>query len=135
VRSLVSSGLERSVFSFFKGSRTKRVTEKPGRARLSIEQLEPRHCPAPVISNFAAVSAAPNVWTFQGQVTDESTPALTVSFGGLPSLGARMVTVNSNGWFSLTVELQDGEDGTATAQTTNSFGLDSNVAETLVAPA
>jgi hypothetical protein len=90
---------------------------------------------APSITNFQAIRGTLNCWTFQGQVTDESAAGLTVRFAGLPSLAGRTVTVESNGWFYLTVELQDGEEGTASAQTTDWWGLDSNVALADVSPA
>ena len=89
---------------------------------------------APSITHFQAIRGALNVWTFQGQVTDESAPGLTVRFGGLPSLVGRTVTVDSTGWFHLTIELQDGEQGTASAQTTDWWGLNSNLALTDVSP-
>ena len=72
---------------------------------------------APSITNFRAIREVGNVWTFQGQVTDESAQGLVVRFGGLPSLQGQTATVRADGTFYLTVELQDGEQGTASAQT------------------
>jgi hypothetical protein len=89
----------------------------------------------PWISNFQAIRGNLNVWTFQGQVTDESAPGLMVRFGGLPSLAGHTTAVESNGWFYLTVELQNGEQGNASAQTTDWWGLNSNVAAANVSPA
>jgi hypothetical protein len=89
---------------------------------------------APTVTNFQAIHQSLNVWTFQGQVTDESAPGLSVRFGGLPSLAGQMVTVGSDGWFYLTITLQAGEAGTASAQTTDWWGLNSNTALADVSP-
>jgi hypothetical protein len=89
---------------------------------------------APVISNFTAEEgdAPQRRWLFKGQVTDESFYGLTVRFGGLPSLANETTTVESNGWFYLFVDLEEGEGGTVWCQTTDWWGLDSNVAEDYV---
>jgi hypothetical protein len=87
----------------------------------------------PVISNFTASHSVGNYWTFSGQVTDDQSVAgLIVTLGGLPSLAGVTATVNSQGWFSVTVQLGPNESGTATAQTTDAGGLASNVAWTIV---
>jgi hypothetical protein len=80
----------------------------------------------PVITNFAAIEGSGRIWTFQGQVTDENAKGLTVNLGGLPSLQNTTATVDSSGWFVLTVQLQPNENGTATAQTTDWWGLTSD---------
>jgi hypothetical protein len=88
---------------------------------------------APVISNFTASQGSGNLWTFTGQVTDDQSVAgLVVTLGGLPSLNGVTATVNSQGWFSITVRLQAGESGTATAQTNDWWGMASNTAWTTV---
>jgi len=88
---------------------------------------------APVISNFTASHSVGNYWTFSGQVTDDQSVAgLIVTLGGLPSLEGVTVTVTSQGWFSITVQLVPNESGTATAPTTDAGGLASNVAWTIV---
>ena len=85
--------------------------------------------PAPVISNFSASNVSGHLWTFSGQVTDDQNVAgLIVRLGGLPSLNGVTATVNSQGWFSVTVQLGTNESGTATAQTTSVDGALSNVA-------
>lgn len=90
---------------------------------------------APSIINFTATRSVNTVYIFTGQVLDESAAGLTVSFGGLQSLLGKTATVAPNGTFSLTVELAQGEEGCATAQTTDWWGLVSQVAEALVSPA
>ena len=82
----------------------------------------------PVITNFMATAGQGGVWTFTGTVTDESPAGLVVTFGGLPSLANQTATVQSNGSFELSVVLQAGEEGTATAVTTDWWGLMSNEA-------
>jgi hypothetical protein len=84
----------------------------------------------PVVSGFTAVEGNNLSFTFSGTVTDPSAAGMTVSFGGIPSLAGQSTTVNADGSFSLAVQLQvDGSDnGTAWAQTTNWWGLQSNVA-------
>jgi hypothetical protein len=90
---------------------------------------------APVISNFTASQLGGGYWTFQGQVTDDQSVAgLVVTLGGLPSLNGVTATVNSQGWFSVTVKLKPGESGTATAQTADLWGMPSNTAWTNVQP-
>ncbi len=87
---------------------------------------------APVITNFEGVREAGNIWTFSGKVIDESAPGLTVRLGGLPSLQTKFAMVESSGWFSCTVILGPSEDGTASAQTTDWWGLESEEALFLV---
>jgi hypothetical protein len=88
---------------------------------------------APVISNFTASQSSGNYWTFTGQVTDDQSVAgLVVTLGGLPSIQGKTVTVNSNGWFTVTIQLKAGESGTATAQTNDWWGMASNTAWTTV---
>ncbi len=88
---------------------------------------------APQIINFsAAEEQGVNTWTFKGQVVDESPAGLTVRLGGLASLQGVTVTVANTGWFTKTIDLRIGEHGTATAVTTDWWGLDSNTATTQV---
>lgn len=76
-----------------------------------------------------------NLWVFSGTVTDEHAAGLTVRFGGLPTIDGRTTTVAANGTFSFTAELAPGEEGTATAKTTDWWGLNSNLAEYMIHPA
>jgi virginiamycin B lyase len=87
----------------------------------------------PTISNFVGSNSG-GVWTFTGKVNDSSPAGLTVSFGGLPSLAGKTATVQADGTFELVVALAAGEQGTVTAQTTNWWGQNSNVAQWVVAP-
>ncbi len=83
----------------------------------------------PTITNFQATEGTDRVWTFQGQVADDDPAGLVVSFGGFVSLSGQTTTVGSDGSFALSVPLQAGQVGTATAQTTDWWGLVSNVAQ------
>src|SRR5258708_486240 len=70
--------------------------------------------------------------TISGKVVEESSAGLTVTFGGLPSLIGKTATVASDGTFRLTSQLQTGENGEATAQTTDWYGQQSAIAWVLV---
>lgn len=87
---------------------------------------------APQIVNFAAGNPIGNYWTFSGSVTDESAPGMTINFGGLAGLVGRTTTVQADGTFSFTILLPEGVEGTATAITTDWWGLDSQMAYYLV---
>lgn len=86
----------------------------------------------PTISNFAAAQGFENQWTFTGKVTDESADGLVVSLGGLDSLQGQTIAVGADGWFRITIQLQEGETGVATALTTDWWGLTSQEAWCLV---
>ncbi|GEM_PF-6530160 len=88
----------------------------------------------PMISNFVAMRQFNNYWTFSGTVSDEYAAGLTVRLGGLPSLEGKTATVGADGTFSFTVALQPGEEGTATAQTTDWWAQNSNLATCTVHP-
>jgi hypothetical protein len=83
----------------------------------------------PVISNFQASEGTNNIWTFTGTVTDESPAGLTVTLGGLTSLQGKSGTVDATGHFSISVQLKSGDNGLATAVTTDWWGLTSNTAQ------
>jgi hypothetical protein len=82
---------------------------------------------APVITSFKAVEGPMEYWTFSGTVSTAYPGGLEVCLGGLPSLQGKKAEVNADGTFSITVQLQVGEDGTATAQVTDWWGLISAV--------
>lgn len=88
---------------------------------------------APVIHQFEATQEG-GFWVFHGVVKDESPAGLIVTFGGLPSLEGQTAVVQRDGTFTLVIQLQPGEQGTATAMTTDWWGLDSNIAKALVIP-
>jgi hypothetical protein len=88
----------------------------------------------PSIQDFGAAEERTDVWTLEGRVLGDSVAGLLVSFGGLPSLEGRTAVVEDDGWFHLTIQLQPGESGTATAQTTDLAGRRSNLARTLICP-
>jgi len=147
---------------YFHRSRGTRVLEK-WRVRLAFESLEardlfhvgglisgtglaagalaakvtrsaaPLHQP-PWIIDFTGVEDGPNEWTFQGRVIGGNVAGLVVQFGGIPSLEGQTATTDANGWFQITVQLNSGEHGTATAQTTDQWGQTSNTARTPVDP-
>ena len=89
---------------------------------------------APLINNFAAIHGSGTTWTLQGSVDVQDPEGLTVTFGGLPSLSGVTASVQGDGTFSATVTLQADESGTATAQTTDWWGQQSNLAEHVMPP-
>ncbi len=113
----------------FLSSRHRKTRPVIRRACLTFEALEERYClSAPTIINFQGNPSPSNYWTFSGQVTGPSISGLTVTFGGLASLQGQIATTSDNGYFMLTVQLQPGEGGQATAQTVDDFGQSSNMA-------
>jgi hypothetical protein len=85
-------------------------------------------CPPPAITGFTSMEVGQNLWQFTGTVADPSPAGLVVQLGGLPELAGQTAAVSSSGTFSITVQLQPGETGEATAQTTDWWGQLSNVA-------
>lgn len=85
---------------------------------------------APMIVNFLATPNGPGWYQLTGQVIDESPGGLVVNFGGIPSAVGKSVTTNSDGTFSLLLQVQtDGTDtGNITAVTQDAAGHQSNTA-------
>jgi hypothetical protein len=84
---------------------------------------------APAIVDLVVVEGADGVWTFRGRVTDESPEGLTIYFGGLSSLEGQSVTAGECGWFEFSVQLQEGEEGTATLWAMDWYGQQSETTE------
>ena len=91
---------------------------------------------APVISNFAVEQVNYNEYQFTGTVTGSYVQGLTVTFGGQPlSLQGQKATVNTDGTFTLMVNMIHGADdnGMASAQIlADGWGQSSNGATVLV---
>ena len=85
---------------------------------------------APLITSFTAVSVDENWWELSGTVTDEKYYGLSVVFGGL--LSGYSCTVDAYGTFSFLYEFAEGVSGIVSAQTTDWWGLASNIRETFV---
>jgi hypothetical protein len=83
---------------------------------------------APVISMLSGVEGVDGWWTFSGQVTDESPAGLQIIFGGLAEVSGDTATVQTGGTFSLLVQLPVDVVGTLFVQTTDWWGLTSNIA-------
>jgi hypothetical protein len=85
---------------------------------------------APQIVDFSASAGVGGYWTFSGRVLDESPMGMIVRLGGVPALNnIVMTTVNEDGEFEVTVLLTAGDTGTATAVTTDWWGVQSNTAQ------
>ncbi|MEX2120708.1 MAG: hypothetical protein WD847_14035 [Pirellulales bacterium] len=80
---------------------------------------------APTITYFNASADLDGFWKFEGHVSDEWREGLVVTFGGL--LAGHTATVNASGYFYIMVQMQPGAQGEVTAQTTDWWGLDSNI--------
>jgi hypothetical protein len=90
---------------------------------------------APQILSFIATQIGAQTWVFSGTVSSPDLMSTTVQLGGLSSLGGVSCGVQANGAFSVTVTLQSGEYGTASAQATdNTSGLASALAYCMVNP-
>lgn len=141
--------------------RSPRPAAAPFRARLTLESLDQRLAPSdlppvpgdppenetyfpapptnapPQIINFSAAHIVGGAWRFTGDVIDEFPSGLTITLGGAPdSLQGVTTTTNASGHFEIVVFLNtDGTDsGTATAQTVDNIGQQSNLAMYIVHP-
>jgi hypothetical protein len=65
----------------------------------------------PMIVDFVATPGTGNYWTFSGRVLDEACEGLEVTLWGCPSIDGLTVTVDANGEFSVSVQLEEGEGG------------------------
>jgi hypothetical protein len=82
---------------------------------------------APRIEDFAVTCTNGNVFTFTGRVIDQYAEGLLIRFGGLVSLQNLTATVEEDGTFAMTCEILALDlGGTASAVTTDWWGLDSN---------
>jgi hypothetical protein len=87
---------------------------------------------APVIDNFYA-SQSGNWWILRGHVIDEAPAGLIVTFhSAIAAIDGHTTTVLANGDFFEPFLLKFGVSGYVTAQTTDWFGLSSNVPQTWV---
>jgi autotransporter-associated beta strand protein len=84
----------------------------------------------PWINDFCCINDAGDTWTLTGVVIDNVDPVAgdIVNFGGVLAGYNLSTTVQSNGGFSLTVELHGLQQGTGTAQTADPDGIQSNIA-------
>jgi hypothetical protein len=92
---------------------------------------------APRITNFIGRQDTGNIWILSGDVIDESPGGLTITFGGEPnSLQNKTTTTDANGHFELVIPLNTNgsDDGLTTAQTVDTLGAQSNVAEYTIHP-
>jgi hypothetical protein len=86
----------------------------------------------PVIVPFFSTQNG-NWWTLRGHVIDEAPAGLVVVFhSSIAAIDGHTTTVLSNGDFAEPFFLKFGVSGLVTAQTTDWFGLPSNVPETWV---
>jgi hypothetical protein len=82
---------------------------------------------APQITSFSASRGLSNLCTLYGTVDDEDPAGLRVDFGGLPSVSGLPAIVGADGRFSTTIRLNPEDHGRVTAQTTDWWGLRSDI--------
>jgi hypothetical protein len=76
------------------------------------------------VNNFVCSCDNGNIWTFSGTVTGSYVQGLVIDFSqSTPSaLANESITVQSDGTFSLTIELNNGDCGAVIAQVTDGWG-------------
>jgi len=82
---------------------------------------------APLIQNFIGTDLGGGLWQFTGRVVDEWAAGMVVHFSGLSTVSGETTTVNSDGTFSLTVNLS-GQHGNVQCQVTDWWNVDSALA-------
>jgi hypothetical protein len=86
----------------------------------------------PMMQTFGYTKGFLDYYTFSGKVTGDVTAGMVITFGGIDALNGKTATVDSNGNFSITVEITESDPGMATAYATDWYGLGSQVAYVLV---
>jgi len=89
---------------------------------------------APVISNLSASGGGLGYWTITGKVTDEHPEGLVVTFSStdVPAVNGQKATVQADGTFTLTVIIPSTQSGYIYAQTTDWWGIQSNLDWTII---
>lgn len=89
---------------------------------------------APLIGQFTVYNEIGNYWTIVGVVsdTDDSVEGYVVTFGGVLAAYNLTAVVQSDGSFTITVDVTDMQEGIATAVTTDPHGVASNSAMCVV---
>lgn len=78
---------------------------------------------APTITNFNGENTGvQNIWDFEGQVSGQWVPGETVTFSGIAALQNVQVTVGSDGWFHVQVQLSSSDTGMLVATVTDWWG-------------
>jgi hypothetical protein len=88
-------------------------------------------CAAPQIQGFTAVHGLGDYWTLSGTIVAQTAGNVLVNFGGLTVLVNQHTTSQSDGTFTITIDLQ-GQTGPATAQAIDCWNQPSNVATWVV---
>jgi hypothetical protein len=83
---------------------------------------------APQIVDFSVSCGAEGFLLITGRILDESPGGMEVWFGGLSALEGVSVTVDEEGYFSLSIQVDPHEEGTITAITYDAWGVASNEA-------
>src|SRR5437879_1224316 len=111
------------MFGLFRSAHPKSHSHRAPRARLELEQLEERNCPAaPSVSGLTATHIGS--WlVVEGTVTDEAPAAAQVRLGGALN---NTITPDASGWFGYVAAYGSGTQ--VTAQATDNENLTSSTA-------
>jgi hypothetical protein len=87
----------------------------------------------PTIELFGVVAGPLNFYTFSGQVTGDVTGGMVITFGGqVQAMNGRTVTVDADGYFAISVQINSNDLGTVTATATDWWGIYSDEVAVLV---
>lgn len=122
-----ATGAFRFEFAFAPGLLEVVATDDEG-LESETEHLEVFNLP-PEIIEFTVIDESTQ-WRITGTVSDEVAAGLTVVFGGI--IGTHQTTVLADGTFDYTWNWASPQTGTATAQVTDPWDLESDVMEAFV---
>jgi len=87
----------------------------------------------PVIEGFFAEFLGGTTWKISGRVVDGAPGGLTVTFGDvLFNTGYYSIDTQADGTFEFCAEIPEAEEGIASAQVTDQWGLTSALVQTLI---
>jgi hypothetical protein len=90
---------------------------------------EPLSVPPPQIDSLTYTESRDNTFVICGHVNCQDPQGLTVNFGGeVVALDGQSATVGADGWFQITITIPINDNGIFTAQVTDYWGQQSNVA-------
>ncbi|HLW65297.1 MAG TPA: hypothetical protein VKS79_08260 [Gemmataceae bacterium] len=108
------------------GNVTAQIFGANGESNVAVHALS---VPPPQIDSLAYTEEPGNSFVITGHVNCQDPQGLTVSFGGqVFALDGKSATVGADGWFQITLTIPINDNGTYTAQVTDYWGQQSNVA-------
>jgi hypothetical protein len=83
----------------------------------------------PQITSFSIEQVGPNQWMLTGEVDCDNPSGLLISFGGSPDcVQGTTTTTDGSGYFSMMLYTTSGDCGPISAQATDQYGQQSNIA-------